>query len=92
MENAVLLTMQELMSVVICICSTKATPLSRSRPRELGQLVSLTLIAEKMEQIILEIISEHMKDKHMIRNSHHGFAKGKSYFISLITLYDATVQ
>ncbi|KAJ7408942.1 hypothetical protein WISP_117598 [Willisornis vidua] len=38
-----------------------------------------------MEQLILETIAAHVKDKKMIRNSQHGFTNGKSY---LTTFYD----
>jgi len=51
--------------------------------------VRLTLIPEKvMEQLILETISSHMKDKKLIRNSQHGFITAKSCLTNLITFYD----
>ena len=40
-----------------------------------------------MEQVILEIISKHIK-KVVMGNSQNGFIKGKSCFISLIAFYD----
>ncbi|KAK4831180.1 hypothetical protein QYF61_015650 [Mycteria americana] len=43
-----------------------------------------------MEQLILETISRHTKDKKIIRNSQHSFTKGKSCLTSLINFYDET--
>jgi len=51
--------------------------------------VSLTSILGKvMEQLILDIVSRHTKDKRVIRGSHHGFTKGKSCLTNLITFYE----
>ncbi|KAK4829071.1 hypothetical protein QYF61_002015 [Mycteria americana] len=51
--------------------------------------VSLTLIPGKlMEQLILEIISRHIKEQKIIRSSQHGFSKGMSCLTNLITFYD----
>ncbi|KAK4811101.1 hypothetical protein QYF61_016387 [Mycteria americana] len=51
--------------------------------------VSLTSIPGKvMEQIILEVISKHMKDEKATESSQHGFMKGKSSLTNLIALYD----
>ncbi|GAB0184021.1 mitochondrial enolase superfamily member 1 [Grus japonensis] len=53
------------------------------------RLVSLTLIPGKvMEQLIMETISRHMKDKKLLRSSQHGFTKGKSCLTNLITFYN----
>lgn len=43
---------------------------------------------KSMEHLILEAISMHMNDKNMIRNSQHGFTKGKSCLTHLITSYE----
>ncbi|KAJ7417655.1 rna-directed dna polymerase from mobile element jockey-like [Pitangus sulphuratus] len=41
-----------------------------------------------MEQIILSAITQHMQENHGIRPSQHGFRKGKSCLINLISFYD----
>ena len=59
----------------------------RSQPGNY-KLVSLPLIPGKvMEQLILETISKHMKDKKLLRSSQHGFTTGKSCFTGLINFY-----
>jgi len=54
---------------------------------------SLTSIPGKLvEQIILETFSRHMKDKKVIRNSQHAFAKGKSRLTNLINFYNESYE
>ena len=51
--------------------------------------VSLTLIPGKViEQLILEIISRHLKDRKVIRSSQHRFIKGKLCLTNLIAFHD----
>ncbi|PKU40704.1 rna-directed dna polymerase from mobile element jockey- hypothetical protein [Limosa lapponica baueri] len=53
------------------------------------RLVSLTSVPGiVMEQLILETIFRHNKDKKSIRSSQHGFIKEKSCLTALINLYD----
>ena len=53
------------------------------------KLVSLTLVPGKvMEQVILNSITWHVQDNHVIRPSQHGFMKGRSCLTSTMSLYN----
>jgi len=50
--------------------------------------VSLTSIPGKMMEQLLDVISKQVEEKKVIRNSQHGFTKGKACLTSLIAFYD----
>ncbi|PKU41251.1 rna-directed dna polymerase from mobile element jockey-like [Limosa lapponica baueri] len=55
--------------------------------------VSLTSVPGKgMEQIILSVIMQPMKDKQTTRPSQHGFMRGRSCLTNLISFYDKVTR
>lgn len=70
---------------------TNATPMfMKGKNEDVGNYRLVSLISSPgkvVEQLILGTISRHVKDKKVIRNSHHGMMKEKSHLTNLTVCY-----
>jgi len=59
----------------------------KENPGNYRPVIFISISGKVAEQLILETVSRHTKDKEIIKTSQHSFSKGRSCLINMINFY-----